>query len=569
MATKTNTAEGGSALIGTAVGTSNSGGESGDAWSAVTGNAIVFGSTYVAPVNGGSVSHKVTSGTGSAHYLSWSGLNSADFAVQFWIYLTGTPVASDQRLLQTMVGATGVGGIAINGLTLKLQEGTGMLAASVSSTLSTNTWYLVNYIHNNAASATHSYEIWNAALDTQIFAYGPRTFTPTSSANLDTVRWGRILTGADFGGDAYFDNFVVVEQATMMGLPVATINLLDKQRATGTDTDGTAARFNAVNATLASTTAQFKSGTRSLEVTASAAANVTTTASTAVSADSDPTPIRGSTQYTAVASCRAHASAVGGKDTGVHIYWMNAAGGWCTPQSSIGSYVQANSSGWNKVYVTATSPSDAVRAFVRITNQTSVNIGDIWYWDELGMWEGSGITWVEPTNLLTLNQWTGSDDLENTTGFVVSSTGVTLTSATDQKYSGARSVKAMGDGSATYQGVKVSIPAGTFTAGVAYIASFRYRVSVGSVDYTVGLVNDWRGTVEADSRVRTADTWLQWTTAPFTLTASEAGQSTYLQVQRDAASASTVWIDDISVAPAPAVADGTTVTYGRLITIGG
>lgn len=349
-------------------------------------------------------------------------------------------------------------------------------------------------------------------------------------------------------------------------------NLLTLNQATGTDTlsNTTGFGYNA-ECTIASTTAQAYSGTRSLQITCTS--SVGTNSSTwvpdyAYESNIIWMPVTGSNTYTAVCQAR---RAVGSTATTMvlFIYWWQANR---TAASTAFSFVDitCSTSAWTQGVRTVAAPADAVYATLRLSVQDPAQ-NDVFYADELGLWEGSSSTWESPAttgvNLLTANQQTGGSWLGNTTGFGTATPAtVTPVYATDQYRSSPGSIKAVCNGAAAYQGARVVIPGGTMSAGT-YTFGLWFRVSSSSTAYTFGVVNDWDGTWHASSATRTADTWL-YAEHTQTVSASAAGQPTYLSLATTDTAASTIWLDDASLEVHTAPAE-TPVTYGRFITIGG
>lgn len=172
-------------------------------------------------------------------------------------------------------------------------------------------------------------------------------------------------------------------------------NLLTANQATATDALGNTTGFSVNTGTLASSTAQAVQGSRSVAATSTGTSSVWVTAAATLSLG-DGIPVTGGAVYTAFGKTRR--SGTGGADASIYIYWMTAAGAWCSRQSDQGAYVTSTTSGWTLASVTATAPPDAAQAFVRYVNETSVANGDVFYWDELALWAGFGAGWEPPAS---------------------------------------------------------------------------------------------------------------------------------------------------------------------------
>src|SRR5678815_2034732 len=97
-----NTFEGGTDTV--AITTGNSGGASGDAFSAVNGAANVFDATEEAH---GNMSLKIPSASGSNEYVSWQGLGSLPEATGV-IYIKRTTTPADNQRILRVFGADAV-----------------------------------------------------------------------------------------------------------------------------------------------------------------------------------------------------------------------------------------------------------------------------------------------------------------------------------------------------------------------------------------------------------------------------------------------------------------------------
>lgn len=183
-----NTAEGGS--DSTAVTTGNSGGSSGDSWTAVvTGTgSIVYSS---AQKQHGSLSYLVTTAASQATYLQWTPAVSATTCVyRFYVRFTGLPSgglyfaswrSTSGGTLRCALGLNADG-------TLFFQDTNSATQYTSAGTISTNTWYRFEGSLSGPGAATGA-----AVLNTYL---GDNS---SSIANLSTSLTGKALGTTGFG----------------------------------------------------------------------------------------------------------------------------------------------------------------------------------------------------------------------------------------------------------------------------------------------------------------------------------------------------------------------------------
>lgn len=162
-------------------------------------------------------------------------------------------------------------------------------------------------------------------------------------------------------------------------------NLLIANLANGSES-GSVAADEPVDCSVASSTAQAKSGTRSIAQTAAAAycsARMT-----------DVTGFTAGQTYTFSAQARANAS---GETAEVTVLWRDSGG------AGIGGVVSVNaavvSTGWTRLINTTVAPAGAVTATIYL-GKSGAN-GTVLYWDELGAWQGAGGQWDLPGTPIT------------------------------------------------------------------------------------------------------------------------------------------------------------------------
>lgn len=181
--------------------------------------------------------------------------------------------------------------------------------------------------------------------------------------------------------DAQIDSGALARRLLLPANNLVPVNLLTRQQASLEDA-GTAG-WQSSSATLTRSTAQAVNGSASMLVT------LTSTGS-AIGAYTDNVQnvVAGRT-YTAVARYRLNS---GSRLGFVRIQWLNAAGGSLGLSDS--SYPVLSASAWTEVRVTGIAPAGAVMAQVFAVAGNGGNVGDSYYLDAIGLWEGAGGSWV-------------------------------------------------------------------------------------------------------------------------------------------------------------------------------
>ena len=215
---KFNSAEGGS--HGVAVTTGNSGGASGNAWGAIEDAGSVLFSTAAA--KNGTLGHLLPYGTAGYKRLAWSDLSSTSVAFGMWVRFASTP-AGDSTF-GVIYNGSSLAGVAIQstGIVAATQGSSVLNAAKSASALSINTWYYVTLgLLNAGASSTAAFKVYNA--DGSVFHTWSGTITTANSTAATMVRFGRIASSVDFGGDVHLDDLTVEYQSAALDFPAAPI----------------------------------------------------------------------------------------------------------------------------------------------------------------------------------------------------------------------------------------------------------------------------------------------------------------------------------------------------------
>jgi hypothetical protein len=159
---------------------------------------------------------------------------------------------------------------------------------------------------------------------------------------------------------------------------LASRNLLSVNQASlEVDTTGWAA-FNA-NATVARSTAQTYVGSACLAVTCAVAAS--TGAITASYFEVIP-----GRAYTAQARFMSATT----RTVKVVILWYTSANAYISQSSFPDTTLSAS---WQVGLITAVAPATAGRAYLQVI-ASSAQVGEVFYWDAIGFWEGAGGVWV-------------------------------------------------------------------------------------------------------------------------------------------------------------------------------
>ena len=214
-----NTAESGLS-DGTVVTTTNSDdGSAGDAWSAVSGSPTFS----TAAARNGSLGYRIPSGTGSTHYLEWTGENSLSLSAEFWVKIVSVPAGTQQRLT-AFRNTTNCGGAMIleesGSIKIGVMQSTSLIVATKSGALTVGNWYRVSIAFKNGLSSTgYAYlEVRDSSL--ALVHSWSGAVSGANSDNLTGMRIGRQLSSADFGGNLDLDDIRLDPRDTI--LPTAS-----------------------------------------------------------------------------------------------------------------------------------------------------------------------------------------------------------------------------------------------------------------------------------------------------------------------------------------------------------
>lgn len=164
-------------------------------------------------------------------------------------------------------------------------------------------------------------------------------------------------------------------------------NVLTYGQATFEDGSTGNSYFSATHGTLANSTAQACSGTRSLAITY---ADNGSNRAMEVGQTVRPPVVPGQV-YTAVAAVRSDQAS--GETFQVRIYSYTTAGASTMVVS--GATTEATSAGWTVLSVTAVMPANAATATVSVMRVAGV-AGAVAYVDQFGLWAGAGGMWAPP-----------------------------------------------------------------------------------------------------------------------------------------------------------------------------
>ena len=162
-------------------------------------------------------------------------------------------------------------------------------------------------------------------------------------------------------------------------------NLLTANLANGSES-GSITADEPGDCSVASSTAQAKSGTRSIAQTAAAAYCYARMMDTA--------GFTAGQTYTFSAQARANAS---GETAELTILWRDNGGAGIGGTISVAAAVV--STAWTRIINTAVAPAGAVTATIYL-GKSGAN-GTVLYWDELGAWQGAGGQWALPGTPIT------------------------------------------------------------------------------------------------------------------------------------------------------------------------
>ncbi len=221
------------------------------------------------------------------------------------------------------------------------------------------------------------------------------TITGTDIAS-GTITSTNILDGTITNTDINASAAIDASKLSGVVTSAAVGNLLTANQASiETDTTGWGTTYQA---TVARTTADYAYGTASLLVTATNTGNI--------QAFSDQV-LNVSPGKTYTATYVAKSAAANGSATNpliVGIRWWTAANGFISDaQVSAGT---VGKTGWTTAATSAVAPATAAKAQVVVYTQSNA-IGDAYYVDKIGLWEGSGGQWSLPgTPIANLGTYT-------------------------------------------------------------------------------------------------------------------------------------------------------------------
>lgn len=219
MALKVNTAEGqANATVLTA---GNSGGGSGDAFSAISGAPVFSTAQHMH----GAQSYLMNEATALA-YCSWTGYTATSGATRVWLYLVST-VSSTQDLvaIRNSVPAN-VCKLQITNLNkIRVTDSADATLTTFASTLSAATWYRLELRAVPGVDTTHgtieaAYYLGDSGTPVDT-AYSSTTVN-AGITNITQFRIGKITSGVAL--NAHFDDLAVNDGATaLMGTGIATV----------------------------------------------------------------------------------------------------------------------------------------------------------------------------------------------------------------------------------------------------------------------------------------------------------------------------------------------------------
>ena len=188
--------------------------------------------------------------------------------------------------------------------------------------------------------------------------------------------------------DGSIVNTDISATAAIDGSKIARIgsHLTPNQASVETDTTGWSSASGS-SVTLARTTAQALHGSACLQIT-----TTTTNAAWSTPSGTGGPAVLPSKTYTAVASIKTASTSPTMRIT---LQWFTSGGSLI---STVGApYVSVNASGWTELRLTATAPSNAayVCMGINIPGGTA-SIGDVYYMDAAGLWQGAGGQWQMP-----------------------------------------------------------------------------------------------------------------------------------------------------------------------------
>ena len=201
-------------------------------------------------------------------------------------------------------------------------------------------------------------------------------------------------------------------------------NLVTMNVASGTDDLGTTAGFKTgqpgtstwSTGAISSSTAQFKSGLKSLAFTTTATADQMVSFVPSTTVTTFPV-VKPSTQYTFQFAAFTSAA----ETMGIRVQWYKSNSAGSTTLSNTSAFTATTANTWKTYTFTVTSPSDAAYAGFGLHRPTGAS-GVQYNLDEVGYWEGTGTTWVLPVNptfvLDPSDSWVGQSVMTQGTGLL-------------------------------------------------------------------------------------------------------------------------------------------------------
>jgi hypothetical protein len=320
--------------------------------------------------------------------------------------------------------------------------------------------------------------------------------------------------------------------AAKLGADVLIGNLLTANVASGTDTLGTTAGFIGVfySPTLARSTATASHGSGCLSATlTSASGAVFATPGTGTSG----VPVEGGETYTVRFVSKA---ATTGKQVRPSVDFYDAGGSSVSGGSS-GTYVTNSTSAWTVHQMTVTAPATAAYLRLGATINSTV-IGEAHYFDDFGVWKGTGGQWAMPGqpilgltdapigNLLTLNQASVEIDTTGLGGRYY----CTASRSTSYAADGSASLLLTATGTEAFGGGVPFASAPAVTGGATYTAVASVRRTTGTRNAYLNLV--WLDSSRAYiSESATATATLTTSFQELRLTATAPANAAYVAVE--------------------------------------
>lgn len=193
-----------------------------------------------------------------------------------------------------------------------------------------------------------------------------------------------VLRAGEIGWDSTAQRWKVGDGTTAWSLlqynPNSGNMFTPNQASAETDTTG----FFATQCTIATSAAYARTGTKSLEMTAT---NVAARVFLGGSSSAGTTPVTANQTYTFSAWVLAPTAA---KAIGAQIYWWTSAGNVAASTATIAGIAVTTSSAWQLLTVTGVAPANAAFASVRVGAGSGIGVGEVYYFDSFQFVEGTG-----------------------------------------------------------------------------------------------------------------------------------------------------------------------------------